>query len=313
MSGRAISCSVVIPCYNAARFLPETIGSLIGQTRAPVEIVVVDDGSTDDSAGVAANLGGLVRVLRQRNQGESVARNVGLGAATGDYVLFLDADDVLAPQSIERLTDAVSTAPGAVAVMGVAYFTEDPARPFERQVPEYPGFFPAIVQTNFGPPHCWFTPRSLALQVGGFREDLVHSEDWEFWGRIALTGARLVSVPYEGALYRRHPQSQVATAPKASILRGRLQVAEVLAAGLLRQPGLLERAGEQMFWSLWAMLVQARRGGVASSQLQCAERLLHQLARKGPTSLRRTPSAMAIRCVGVRAAERLRALSPTTK
>jgi len=271
---------------------------------------VVDDGSTDESAGIAATFGDAVRLIRQANRGESVARNVGLRAATSEYVLFLDADDLLAPEAIERLAEASRATPGAVAVMGTASFVDDPTRPFERRSGEYEGFFPLIVQTNFGPPHCWLTPRALALEVGGFREDLVHSEDWEFWGRIALTGAALVSVPYEGALYRRHPQSQVATASKASIFRGRLLVAETLATGLLQRPRLLEVAGEAMFWSLWAMLRQARQGGVPSSELAHAGRLLRQLATEGPRPLRRTLSAAAVRYLGVRTAERLRALTP---
>ncbi len=304
------SCGVIIPCYNGARFLPETLASLLAQTHLPHEIIVVDDGSTDDSADVAAKFGLAVRVIRQANQGESVARNVGLRAATSDYVLFLDADDLLASEAIERLGDASRGHLGAVAVMATAAFTDDPAQPFERHVPDYAGFFPSIVQTNFGPPHCWYTPRALALEVGGFREDLVHSEDWEFWGRIALTGVPLVSIPYEGALYRRHPQSQVATASKPAIFRGRLQVAETLATGLLQRPRLLEAAGEAMFWSLWAMLRQARQGGVPPAELNKAERLLRQLATEGPRPLRRTLSAAAVRYLGVRAAERLRALSP---
>lgn len=307
------SCGVIIPCFNGERYVSATIESLFAQTRRPDEIIVVDDGSTDRSAEIVASAWPGVRLIQQTNQGESVARNVGLRAATSDYILFLDADDLLAAEAVERLVNAVEPAPGAVAVMGAVHFFDDPAAPFERHMREYAAFFPAIVQTNFGPPHCWFTPRSLALEVGGFREDMIHSEDWEFWGRIALTGARLVSVPYEGALYRKHPQSQVATAPKASIFRGRLLVAETLAAGLLQHPRLLEQAGEAMFWSLWAMLTQARKGGVAPGELQVAERLLRQLAKQGPAPLRRSPSAMAIRYLGARAAERLRALSPTTK
>ena len=192
------SCSVIVPCYNGARFLPSTLGSLFQQTRRPSEIIVVDDGSTDDSAGIAARSDPSVRVIRQANQGESVARNVGLRAASSDYVLFLDADDLLAPEALQRLDASVEVAPGAVAVMGVALFADDPANPFEQQVPHMKGFFPSIVQANFGPPHCCYMPRDLALSVGGFREDLVNSEDWEFLGRIALTGARLVTVHVRG-------------------------------------------------------------------------------------------------------------------
>lgn len=95
------SVSVVIPCYNAGRFLRETLDSILAQTRKPLEVIVVDDGSTDGSAAVADSFGPPVRVMRQPNQGESVARNHGLHEAKGDWVAFLDADDVWTPRKLE--------------------------------------------------------------------------------------------------------------------------------------------------------------------------------------------------------------------
>jgi GT2 family glycosyltransferase len=301
------SCSVIIPCYNGARFLPATLGSLLEQTRPPDEIIVVDDGSTDDSGEVASRFSPRVQLLRQTNRGESVARNAGLRAAGGEYVVFLDADDLLAPEAIERSSAAVESVPGAVAVLGVVLFTDDRAVPLDHYVPTFTGFFPMIIRTNFGPPHCWFTPRNLAMRVGGFREDLVHSEDWEFWGRIALTGAPLVCVPYEGALYRKHAHSQVSTSRKSAIVRGRLLVCETLAAGILAQPTLLGQVGDVLFWSMWAMLRQARRDGVPPQELRNAETLLETIARHGPTAVRRSLFAKAVRHLGFRTADRLHA------
>lgn len=86
--------SVVIPCYNAAPFLRETLESALNQTQPPLEVIVVDDGSTDDSASIAEAFGDPVRVIRQPNQGESVARNRGMEEALGEWIAFLDADDV---------------------------------------------------------------------------------------------------------------------------------------------------------------------------------------------------------------------------
>jgi glycosyl transferase family 2 len=300
--------SIVIPCYNGARFLPFTFESLFSQTRPADEVILVDDGSTDESAEIAARAGPSVTVIRQKNQGESVARNVGLKAAHGDYVLFLDADDMLAPESLERLMTAVQTAPGSIAVMGCVLFTGSLETTIERHTPQMTGFFPGIIQTNFGPPHCWFVPRTLALGLGGFREDLIHSEDWEFWARVALTEAPLVTVPYEGALYRKHPHSQVETSPRPEVDRGRLLVCETLAQGILERPQLFENVGEVLFWSLWAMIGQARRSGVATAKLQNAERLLQEVARRGPNQLRHSISGMAVRFLGARRAHRLRDL-----
>ena len=100
--------SVVVPCFNAAPFLRESVGSALAQTRPPLEVIVVDDGSTDDSAAVASAMGASVRVIRQDNRGESAARNRAIDAARGDWIAFLDADDVWRPTKLERQVAAAA-------------------------------------------------------------------------------------------------------------------------------------------------------------------------------------------------------------
>src|SRR5215213_3125487 len=92
--------SVVIPCYNQAHFLGEAIESVLAQSYPNFEIVVVDDGSTDDTSEVAGSYP-KVRLVRQENQGLSGARNAGLARSEGEYVVFLDADDRLRPEALE--------------------------------------------------------------------------------------------------------------------------------------------------------------------------------------------------------------------
>jgi glycosyltransferase involved in cell wall biosynthesis len=98
--------SVVIPCYNQAHFLSEAIESVASQTYEPTETIVVDDGSTDDTSHVADVHG--VRCVRQENRGLAEARNTGLRASSGDMLLFLDADDLLAPDAIDAGVSASS-------------------------------------------------------------------------------------------------------------------------------------------------------------------------------------------------------------
>jgi glycosyltransferase involved in cell wall biosynthesis len=107
---------VVIPCYNAARFLGETLASVLGQTAPPAEVIVVDDGSQDESAAVAVAFGPPVRVVRQENQGECAARNRGIDEARGDWIAFLDADDVWEPRKLELQLRALEGQQGVACV-----------------------------------------------------------------------------------------------------------------------------------------------------------------------------------------------------
>lgn len=93
--------SVIIPCYNGQAFLAETIDSVLAQSHAPLEILVIDDGSTDNSAQIATDCGNSVRVIQQSNQGESVARNRGLEEAKGEWSAFVDADDLWRANKLE--------------------------------------------------------------------------------------------------------------------------------------------------------------------------------------------------------------------
>jgi glycosyltransferase involved in cell wall biosynthesis len=116
MSARKPTISVVIPCYNGGRYLPETVGSVLAQTAPVDEIIVVDDGSTDDSLAIAKRLPGPIRVIAQSNQGESVARNVGIEESRGDWVAFLDADDLWAADKIAHQLALAGQADDVVCV-----------------------------------------------------------------------------------------------------------------------------------------------------------------------------------------------------
>ena len=111
---QAPKVSVVVPCYNGAKYLRETIQSVLAQDLPVLEIIVVDDGSTDDSADIAESFGAPVRVIRQSNQGESVARNRGIDEARGDWVAFLDADDLWTPDKMAEQAKLMSPGVGLV-------------------------------------------------------------------------------------------------------------------------------------------------------------------------------------------------------
>lgn len=110
--------SVVVPCHDYARYLPDALASIFAQTGGALEVIVVDDGSTDASAQVAADFDPRVRVIRQPQQGISGARNAGIAAATGDMIAFLDADDIWPPDSLSSRLAVFEADPGTDCVFG---------------------------------------------------------------------------------------------------------------------------------------------------------------------------------------------------
>jgi glycosyltransferase involved in cell wall biosynthesis len=196
--------SVVIPCYNGAAFLPETLTSVLGQTYAAYEVIVIDDGSDDDSASMAASFGPLVRVVRQANQGESVARNRGIDEARGNWIAFLDADDIWEPTKLERQVSAVK--PGFVA-MGTQYYRFGEGQTSTTSFGEAKDavYTRRQIAVTF-PTHL----SSLIVRSGlsarfptwtQFGEDLIYCLDLMFLGKIGL-----VREPLTG--YRIHAQNQ---------------------------------------------------------------------------------------------------------
>ena len=192
--------SVIIPTYNYGRYLGEAIDSALGQTLPPLEVIVVDDGSTDDTPQVLASYGDRIRVVRQKNSGVAVARNSGIAAARGDYVAFLDADDVWLPRKLELQLALFDGAVGLVHC-GVEFGTKV-------QLPRINGdvadalllLQPDVIH---GPGSTVVVPTRVAQEIGGFDPTLPASEDWDFIYRVA-TRHRAAGVPEPLVRYRKH-------------------------------------------------------------------------------------------------------------
>lgn len=210
--------SVVIPAYNRAEQLPFTLRSLLAQERVADEILVVDDGSMDNTASVAESFGQPVRVIRQLNQGPGAARNRGLAEAEGEFIHFFDSDDLASP-NLHRDQLAALAATGA----DLAYspwvklrMDQPPLRPTNHvlQAKGLPrgGLVRALLTNWSTVPITWLVRRRLAQAVGGFAQQLRCGEDQLFFLALLLAGARAVHTPHTLVLYRDDPMEKL-TAP----------------------------------------------------------------------------------------------------
>ncbi len=138
MKGAEVSC--VIPAWNATETIARTIASALHQTVAPLEILVVDDGSTDDTAQVVGSIGGTVRLIRQANAGGEAARNRGISESSGEFIAFLDADDIWLPEKLERQLAVLRGRPEVAIVGCLVLNVGDPDDPsMEAQLRRYGG------------------------------------------------------------------------------------------------------------------------------------------------------------------------------
>jgi glycosyltransferase involved in cell wall biosynthesis len=202
--------SIIVPCYNAEPWLAETLDSALGQTWAAREIIVVNDGSRDGSLAVARRYEGRgVRIIDQPNRGASAARNAGLRAASGDFVQFLDADDLLAPDKIEQQMRAVGAERGGRLASGAwARFETDWRRAAFVPQPNWRDLDAVeFLQLNYEEigmmhPAAWLAPRSLLDRAGPWDESLSLNDDGEYFARVALAAGRIHFCPQARSYYR---------------------------------------------------------------------------------------------------------------
>jgi glycosyltransferase involved in cell wall biosynthesis len=200
--------SVVVPVFNRAELLPLTLSSLLSQTRPAEEILVVDDGSTDNSAAVAEAFGPPVRVIRQVNQGPAAARNRGLAEARGEWVHFFDSDDLALPDLHANQLRLLETSGADVAYAPwlKCAFSAHAIVPTNQVLQQHglpAGDLVRALLSNWSVvPICCLISTRLARQVGGFPVELQVGEDQLFVLRLLLAGAQVVHTPGTLVVYR---------------------------------------------------------------------------------------------------------------
>ena len=200
--------SVIIPAYNYGRFLRDAIDSALAQTCPALEIIVVDDGSTDDTPQILNSYGDRIRAIRQENLGTSAARNAGIAAARGEYVSFLDSDDVWRPRKLECDAARFALDPTLGMVHSGAETFDNAGRTISISLTGLEGWIaPDLLRLDrdvITAPGSNLTVRKVvAEEVGGYDPGLQQAEDWDFCYRIACR-YRAGFVPEVMVRYRQH-------------------------------------------------------------------------------------------------------------
>lgn len=296
MAARTLPVSIVIPAYNAARTIAATLASIRAQTYAPDEVIVVDDGSTDETGQIAVRYG--ARVVRQPNGGVSHARNTGVAAARNEWVAFVDADDTWSPEKLERQWCAQGRAPdvalsftdyaqGDVCDGGVfgrhAAYRDAPREPLGDDAFRWKrdDLLRAFCTVDFLSPVTVMIRRDVYDAAGGFDPAIGYHEDLEFFCRVlALTDA--VAVETVLAEYRRHEGNT--TADIDVWTRERLRVYELMIDAAERYPATAIEVlrTQRHAFAAGVGLDYLRRGQVAQAaavlQRSCAARLTARAA-----------------------------------
>lgn len=207
--------SVIMACYNAASFVEEAVSSVLQQTYPHTEIIVVDDGSQDDSPDIVKRLAAVhpdrVRLKHLKHSGPYPARNLGLSHARGDYIAFLDADDWWREDCLEKLLTRLHDENADLAYCGWQNVGEHMLSPEPHIPPAYEKEDPvaAFLKSCPWPIHAALIRRPVLDAVEGFSERLFSSMDYDLWLRILAHTSNIVRVPEVLAYYRWHGKGQI--------------------------------------------------------------------------------------------------------
>ena len=178
--------SIIIPNYNYGQYIAEAIDSALNQTYQPVEVIVVDDGSTDNSRDIINSYGQTIKAIFQTNHGPSVARNAGIAISKGDYIIFLDADDVLLPDAAQHLWQGFLADPQCGVIFGTAVLIDTHSNFTAMHTNEVRYFsYEEFLFKNYILTPEAMVKKEILNEIGYFNPNILQCEDYDLWLRIA--------------------------------------------------------------------------------------------------------------------------------
>ena len=251
----SLKVSILIPVYNAARFLADTLNSAIHQSYQDLEVIVVDDGSTDNSYDIARSFeSGILKVFRQENKGAASARNLCFKESTGDYIQYLDADDLLSVDKIQQQLALVSKG-GNKYLYSCAWgrFTEDKEESTFDPNPLWKDFedpvdwlVTAWSGSEWMQPGVWLTHRSLIEAAGPWNESLSLHDDGEFFCRVLLNSEG-IKFSSGGKVYHRQVEGSLSRLRSRKAVQSHFDICQLYETHLLareRTPRTLEACAD---------------------------------------------------------------------
>jgi glycosyltransferase involved in cell wall biosynthesis len=229
--------SILIPCYNAERWIVQCIDSALAQTWPEKEIIVVDDGSKDRSFEIIERFGNRIRLESGPNRGGNAARNRLLQLARGEWLQYLDADDYLLPDKVARQMEFLASRPEATIVIGpmtLEYWLEHSSRRELLPIPEPHDLWVLLAR--------WFLPgtgsgiwaKRAILDVGGWNERQPCCQEHELYLRMLMAGKHFTICPHNGLIYRQWSEATVCNRDKSEVRKRRLEI-EQRAEDFLRE------------------------------------------------------------------------------
>ena len=199
--------SIIVACYNQGHFIEDALNSILEQDYENFEVIIINDGSTDNTKEIVTEYSkkdAWIKLINQKNQGLSAARNTGLKNSSGKFILFLDADDWLERDFFETYSNAFTLFPDFdLYRCGYSYWSADRQKKYHTHIPTQDGLiYPNVVNQNIGACHSILIRKSLADQLGEFDTSLKSCEDWDYWIRAGKVGAKIKSIPQDLVGYR---------------------------------------------------------------------------------------------------------------
>jgi glycosyltransferase involved in cell wall biosynthesis len=228
--------SVIVPAYNAERFLGRALRSALAQTYPHLEIIVVDDGSTDGTAGVIHSFTDVrIRHLAQPNRGQGAARNLAIRASAGRFVTFLDADDLYLPPKVERQVDFLTAHPDCAIVFcdALHFYSRRPGALLVRKSRPHPSdMLRELVRASVINPNTMMIAGEVLRDGFLFREDRYYPEEWDLSLRLARAGHRFGYQPEGLVVVEIREDSNTTMAAQFPLKRHTLEMFERLFAGM---------------------------------------------------------------------------------